>query len=254
MGSNVAQHSFQRAKEQGASDAEAFAFGVTAGIVEAVFENCGIEKIKALARTDAPGLKGFLLNVVKSAGVEGAEEGLTEIVDNLAESLILGDNSTLNRAYDEAYQAAKARGLSDAEAYREGISAKTESFIGDVGGAVAGGAAMGATFSAGGQALNRAYQGWMGPAGDLAAGARPGEAEAAPWKEMGSYDKAAENNLWGMDYAGKANQAAAPLTSLDERGYEGPLTNLAEQGYRRSAGNVPGLQEQGQGAGPRPRP
>lgn len=123
---------------RGASEGQAFVYGAALGAFEGIAEQIGIDNLFKLG--SASTIKGLLKNIVKQAGAEGAEEGLTAILSNIADAFIMQDKS--NFAYQLA--AYKNEGLSDSDAkwrvFRdslEGIAFDT--IAGAASGAVSGG-------------------------------------------------------------------------------------------------------------------
>ena len=83
------------AKERGATDGQAIKYGVALGLAEAAAEAFSVEKLLSREITGTT-LKAFLFNVMQQAGFEGAEEGVTTFLNNLAEQFIMKDLSTFN--------------------------------------------------------------------------------------------------------------------------------------------------------------
>ena len=113
LGGSAATNAMQTAIERGASDGQALKIGLAAGAMEAVMEKMSIDKLFKLKTPEAA--KDVVLNILKQAGAEGTEEGLTTLANTLADHIIMGDKSELNaakRAYmAEGYTADKAEGM-----------------------------------------------------------------------------------------------------------------------------------------------
>lgn len=75
---------YQRAKEAGFGEGEALAQGIAYGAAEAIGEKIGLDYLLAAAKNPAvmSGVKTIFAQGLKQAGVEGAEEGLTQIIQN----------------------------------------------------------------------------------------------------------------------------------------------------------------------------
>lgn len=75
---------YQRAKEAGFGEGEALAQGIAYGAAEAIGEKIGLDYLLAAAKNPAvmSGVKTIFVQGLKQAGVEGAEEGLTQIIQN----------------------------------------------------------------------------------------------------------------------------------------------------------------------------
>lgn len=159
LGLGAANQGFKQAKAQGATDNQALAYGTLAGAAEGLFEKFSLDNIKAMARTDKKGLSNFFLNTLKSMGVEGSEEALTQLSNDFSEMLVLGDNSTLQQVYNDEYARAIAEGLSESEARERAQTAQTTALWQDVGAATLAGAAMGGVMGGGAQLIGKAARG-----------------------------------------------------------------------------------------------
>ena len=75
---------YQRAKEAGFGEGEALAQGIAYGAAEAIGEKIGLDYLLAAAKNPAvmSGVRTIFAQGLKQAGVEGAEEGLTQIIQN----------------------------------------------------------------------------------------------------------------------------------------------------------------------------
>lgn len=82
------------AKERGATDAQAVTLGVLNGLAEAAGEAFSVDKLLGLAGVDE--LKSFFGNVLMQAGIEASEEGVTTLLNNFADQLVMGDKSNFN--------------------------------------------------------------------------------------------------------------------------------------------------------------
>ncbi len=156
LGSMAAQQSYKDAIAAGATDEQALAFGSIAGIAEGFFERYTIERflndIKVGKTSD---LGKFIFDMGKNAIGEGSEEGLTQFADDMAEYLILGDNSQISRSYKDAYDAAIKQGLTPEQANKAGANAAAQFFTKDIMGAAIGGAVMGVGMGAAGRGAGR---------------------------------------------------------------------------------------------------
>lgn len=159
LGTSAANQSFKQAKAQGATDNQALAYGVLAGIAEGLFEKYSLDNVKAMARTDKKGFNNFVLNSLKSMGVEGSEEMLTQIANDFAETLILAENSNQSKIYDEAYNYALSQGLNDEDARAIAKQAQADELYKSWAAATAGGAFMGGVIGGGAQLAGKAVRG-----------------------------------------------------------------------------------------------
>ena len=82
------------AKERGATDAQAVTLGILNGLAEAAGEAFSVDKLLGLAGVDE--LKSFFGNVLMQAGIEASEEGVTTLLNNFADQIVMGDKSNFN--------------------------------------------------------------------------------------------------------------------------------------------------------------
>lgn len=136
------------AKEKGASDRQAMAAGVTAGVAESLFEQISLGNLKAMAKVNPKGLRDVVLNFGKSLAVEGSEEAMTEAANIVADAIIMGDVSDYNIAKNAWMEA----GYSAEEAEKQAM----KELIARVAMAGAGGMIMGAGTSGAGMAYSAA--------------------------------------------------------------------------------------------------
>ena len=92
LGSSAATQSMLDGHEKGLSDAQAIGQGVAAGIFEGLFEKVSLDKIIEMG-DGVSSVKGMLSNIAKSVGIEGSEEGFTEIANILYDDLANGELS-----------------------------------------------------------------------------------------------------------------------------------------------------------------
>ena len=98
------------ALSRGATEGQALIYGVAVGAFEAVAEMIGIDNLFKLG--SASTIKGVIKNILKQAGAEGAEEGITAILSNIADVFVMKDKSTFNIALQEYMNA----GMSESDA------------------------------------------------------------------------------------------------------------------------------------------
>ena len=146
MGSQVASDTIMDAKMRGLSDLQALSLGGIAGVAEALFEKFSLGNLKQLAQNGGAGIKNFVKNWLKQAGVEASEEFFTEISNILTDEIISGDLSAYNLAINEALK----RGLS----YEEAVSNANKGLAKQIGEAAAGGFISGGVFGLFGNAYN----------------------------------------------------------------------------------------------------
>ena len=82
------------AKRRGATDEQAITLGILNGLAEAAGEAFSAEKL--LSRAGVTELKSFFGNILLQAGIEASEEGVTTLLNNFADQLVMGDKSNFN--------------------------------------------------------------------------------------------------------------------------------------------------------------
>lgn len=116
MGANSFADTARDAAARGATTDEAVALGTVAAIAEVLTEKAGIERIFGqIGAKSSKTARKMLWEVAKSALSEGGEEITTEVVDTIADLLIMGDRAELNARR----QAAVDAGMSTGEATRQ---------------------------------------------------------------------------------------------------------------------------------------
>lgn len=98
------------ALSRGATDTQAALYGTALGVFEGLAEQIGIDNLFKLGSSST--IKGFIKNILKQAGAEGAEEGLTSLLSNIADNVIMQDKSNFN-ALVAQYM---AQGMSESDA------------------------------------------------------------------------------------------------------------------------------------------
>lgn len=139
LGGSAATSAMQDAISRGATDEQALTIGLVAGGMEAVMEKLSIDNLFGLK--SAGNAKDVVLNILKQAGAEGTEEGLTTIANTIADALIMGNESELQTQKRELM----AQGYSEAEAEKTALKEWGKNLALDVaGGALSGGVFAGA--------------------------------------------------------------------------------------------------------------
>lgn len=91
LGSGAATDTAIDVANRGGTVSQAFLSGIAAGAAEAVFEKFSLDAI--LKAGKVTGIKSFIKEFLKGAGVEGSEEAATEIANILSDHAIMGDKS-----------------------------------------------------------------------------------------------------------------------------------------------------------------
>ena len=145
-GGNTSGELYNLAKENGANDRQASAYGLAGGTVGGLLQAKGIDVINnKLGASAIKGLGDVAKNVGAGALTEGLEEGLESGSQELLDSLINKDNSQRNKDYSEAL----SNGLSEEEARNYANKNSVSRILSSV----ATGAAMGGAFAGGSMAL-----------------------------------------------------------------------------------------------------
>lgn len=134
MGMGASAQKAQELYERGASDKEITMGALTAGTLETLFEYASLDLI--IKNQGGEGVKAFIINALKSSGVEASEEVFTEIANKAAEAAMFGANSdTADR--ENAYIAA---GVEPEEAKQKAmLDAAVDVFWAGYGGFISGG-------------------------------------------------------------------------------------------------------------------
>ena len=133
LGGGAATDAAMDISNRGGTASQAFWGGLAAGAAEAAFEKFSLEAI--LKAGDVTGVKSFITEMLKGAGIEGSEEVATEIANIISDQLIMGNKSN----YSLAVQAYMQSGMNRQEAEK----AARLDLLKQVGTAFAGGALSG---------------------------------------------------------------------------------------------------------------
>ena len=134
---SAANQGFDEAMSRGASGEQAMVYGMLSGIGEAAAEFIPLEN---LLNADKSLTRGFLKAALYQAGFEGLEEGETDILNTIADQLVLKDKSEINSAI-------RMR-MAQGESYEQAAKAEWSKLVKDVVWDMVGGAISGAGSSA----------------------------------------------------------------------------------------------------------
>ena len=138
MAAGAAAGNTKEALERGGTTDEAVMYGLAGGAAEAITEKLGYDRLFELGKItkNKGAVSAFLKSLLPQAASEGAEEATSEIVNLLADTLIMGDNSQMKKIA----QTAMENGATESEAVKtalmEGI--KQVGYSGAVGAASGG--------------------------------------------------------------------------------------------------------------------
>jgi hypothetical protein len=144
MGTNAATAATLDAFDRGATQDQAMAAGFWAGAAEVVFEKISLDHFIKIKSPQAR--VTYITNALKQAGIEGSEEGFTQIANIISDYLIMGDKSN----YSQAIKNHMADGMSESGAK----AAVLLDMAKDVGLNVLGGAFSGGVIGSMGSVMN----------------------------------------------------------------------------------------------------
>ncbi len=108
--------------KRGASGKQAVLYGTAVGAAEAVAEKIGVDNLMKIGSSAT--LKQLFINIIKQGGAEGIEEGITSVLGNVADNIVMGDKSNFYLSV-EAYMNA---GMNEDDAKRKAWS----EMVGDI--------------------------------------------------------------------------------------------------------------------------
>jgi len=118
---------------RGATTQESLQIGAIAGVAEAVTERMGFHRLMRLGEIGSrQGVRAALRQIVPNMVGEGLEESTTEVINILADSIILGERSNFAQIVEQGM----AQGMTEGEATRTALleAAKQVGYSGVVGG------------------------------------------------------------------------------------------------------------------------
>lgn len=139
MALGVYQSTSNDMKLKGYSDSEAQAIGAIAAGAEYLTENISFDKLFDTYVHARQGAGRGFRDWVSQMATEGMEEGASNIINSIADILILGDRSE----WSESIRKYQASGMTEAEAKKQAFIDKAVELASDVGGGVLSGGVMG---------------------------------------------------------------------------------------------------------------
>ena len=106
---------------RGATDKQAILYGTALGLFEGIAEKIGVDNLFKLG-------SGFVKNILKQAAAEGLEEGITSVLSNIADNVIMQDKSNFNSLVSQYI----AQGMSEEEAKKKAWKDSVESIAFDI--------------------------------------------------------------------------------------------------------------------------
>ncbi|MEG1989297.1 MAG: hypothetical protein RR035_08925, partial [Oscillibacter sp.] len=153
MGAGAAGMTTKDALERGATPNQALAEGTVDAIVEILTEKMPVDELFRIAKLAPSGAKEIIRNVLKQMGSEGSQEVISEIADNLADSVIMGDKSE----YERYVQALMEQGADEQTAR---AAATKQFYVSNVAKAGLGGALSGGVMAGGASAVGKVRNAW----------------------------------------------------------------------------------------------
>ena len=101
------------AKQRGATDEQAIAYGTMSGAAEALAEMVGVDNLLNIGSSAT--MRQLVMNIVKQGIAEGSEEGITTLMNNFADQLVMQDKSNFNILVQQYM----ANGLSESDAKKK---------------------------------------------------------------------------------------------------------------------------------------
>ena len=148
LGSGAAGNTTYDALHRGGTEGQAAALGTAAGLIEAATEKLGLDNLFAIGKTGRSGVASVLRNIAKQAGVEAAEESISEVANTLADIAIMGDQSQVSQTIEQLMSKGMSREEAQSQAFQQVLS--------NIVWAAAGGGLSGGLIGAGASALNTA--------------------------------------------------------------------------------------------------
>ena len=123
------------ALSRGAEGNKAVAYGTMLGLAEGLAEMIGVDNLMKIGASDT--LRQLVNNLLKQGAAEGIEEGVTAILNNFTDNLVMGNKSNFYALVKQFM----ANGMSEAEAKRHAWTALAEGVAFDMLGGFVSGAA-----------------------------------------------------------------------------------------------------------------
>lgn len=143
MGASAGTRAIRDARERGATDGQALAFGISSAIMEALFEKISMDKILEPSYADT--VKAHIWNAVSQSFTEGSEEVMTTLANTAMDQLIMGDKSEMFTRQRELME----QGVSEKEALGAAFKQWGTQVLGDFLGGLISGFGMGGIKEAG---------------------------------------------------------------------------------------------------------
>lgn len=223
------------ALSRGASEEQAVVYGIALGVFEGLAEMVGVDKLFKLGSSST--IKGFIKNILSQAGAEGTEEGLTSLLSNIADTVIMRDKSNFNFLVAQYM----AQGMSESDAMKKAWMDSVEGIAFDtIAGAISGGVSGGVHTTAQTIASNINAKKIYGNGADLVTEALDIDANNEYAQKMqakldkgknlsgGQINRLVETNEQALMAQDTAKMKSAVETRLTELGESGDISKLAD--------------------------
>lgn len=218
MGTGAGASTAYQASQEGATSEEAMKLGVVAGAAEVVTEKLPLDEFFRVLESNPASLKEAIVNVLRQAGTEFAEETASEYINRVADNVIMGDRSEM----EQAVQSLMAEGLTREEAERQAMEEYyiRQPLLAGLGGALSGGILGGAgtvysglssarsRVDAGTEALNRAYS-------EILRTAESPEQAARNIQALNDVARGSLDNVWLPGQGRRVDQLRQQLNDVD---------------------------------------
>ena len=110
---SAAAAGIDEAKQRGASDDQALAYGTLLGAAESIAEMIGVDNLLNIGSSAT--MRELMKNILKQGVSEGLEEGITTLMNNFSDQLVMQDKSNFNTLVQKFME----QGLSEEEAKKK---------------------------------------------------------------------------------------------------------------------------------------
>ena len=101
------------ALSRGATGEQAIAYGTLSGLAEGLAENIGVDNLMKIGASNT--MRQLVMNILKQGSAEGLEEGVTTLMNNFADQLVMQDKSQ----FSALVQRHMLMGLSESDAKKQ---------------------------------------------------------------------------------------------------------------------------------------
>lgn len=223
MGLGAAGSTATEATLRGATADQALELGTIAGAAEVLTEKLPMDNFFRLLKTGSGSLKSAMLEALKQVGTEASEEMVSEYVNRIADTVIMGDLSEMNQYITELVSAGYSQEEAEKTARSEFLI--KQPLLAGLGGAISGGV-LGGGATLYGNTIGAAYTGRglteSGQAVDLLGKTMSGRYGA----ENAEY---ARNLVQGSEDKNKVQNRRLGVLAYQAAAYEAQVTETADR-------------------------